>query len=141
MKHSIFISCHDGVLTNLHLLAHTRISGTIIITSDFSFSEHGSEQHFALLVPSSPHTLIPEPTVTRSQAAACHSHPLCMSCTCTGGLCNGPVGRPLGMPCICNDARLIKTFCHPGHMAVFLCKDLKGFQLDFCLWPPSGLHV
>lgn len=56
-------------------------------------------------------------------------------------LCNRPVREPLDMPCICNDALLLKTFCHLGYMGVLLFINLKWFQLGIWGWPPSGLCV
>lgn len=83
-------------------------SAETIIMLHFDSSRHSHAKHSSLvtpLYPPCPHSQADG----HLQAAACHSYPLCMSCTCSSGLCNGAVRGLLGMLCIRNDARPVKT--------------------------------
>lgn len=75
------------------------------------------------------------------KAATCHSHPLSMSCTCSGVLRNASVWEPLSMPCICNDAPAGKVILSSGYDLLLIKQGGGGFQLGICGWPPSGLCV
>lgn len=132
LTHFMLISCHNGVLTNSHLPYSTRNSLTIIIMSDFSFGMHGNAQHSSLVVP------LKQPDPLTSWWSLNKLLPAIHFCSLWVApavvvLCNGPVGEPLGMPCICND--------HSRHMGVLLFINSKGFQLGICGWLPSGLRV
>lgn len=101
-----------GVLNLSHLLCGTRN----IMLQRFSIakcnSPHLSCLQCTLLHPPHPH---PHSQADgHLQAAACHSRRLCVSCTCSGVLLRNGAREPLNMPCICNDATPLKTFCRPG---------------------------
>lgn len=150
LTHFILTSCHDGAVTNLHLLCHARNSFffPINITSDFSIRQCiatlRNTPHLSWLWSTLPPLVAPahKLVVTYKLPPAIHIRSLWVAPAAACYVTGQSEREPLDMPCMCNDDALaLKTFCHPGHMGVLLFINSKGFQLGICGRPLSSLRV
>lgn len=109
-------------------LCNTSNSLTTIIKSVPSLSRWFKVQHPPLII-NVPHTKADG----HSQAAACHSYPPSLTCTCTCVLYNTPVQEPLDMPGMCGDDPTIKRRSVIQSTWYFLIHKLKRVSITH-LW-------